>query len=109
MAYVVMNDHVHVLVQPCGDNLLEAITHSWKSFTANRAQRSHNRKGRVWQDESFDRIVRDEAEFYQKLYYMLNNPFKRWPELTDYSWMGVHEMFKDLFVDRSGGQGRPPH
>ncbi len=47
-------------------------------------QREHKRFGRVWQDESFDRIVRDDAEFAQKLDYIVGNPWKRWPQIEDY-------------------------
>ena len=87
LAYVVMNDHVHVLVKPINDHSLESILHSWKSFTAHRLQRQFGRHGAIWQDEYFDRIVRDEAEFYEKAQYILNNPRKRWPELEEYAWM----------------------
>jgi hypothetical protein len=32
--------------------------------------------GTVWQDESFDRIIRDDRELEQKLQYMYYNPVK---------------------------------
>lgn len=86
LAYVVMNDHVHVLVRPHGGHRLEQTTHSWKSFTANRMQKESGRVGAVWQDESFDRIVRDEDEFWEKARYILDNPVKRWPGTGDYLW-----------------------
>ncbi|MCC6361727.1 MAG: transposase [Phycisphaerales bacterium] len=89
-AYVVMNDHVHVLVAPQADWKLEQLTHTWKSFTTNQLQKGKAgavpRKRALWQDETFDRIVRDSSEFYEKLYYILNNPFKRWPEISVYQW-----------------------
>ena len=66
LAYVVMNDHVHTLVEPLPGYDLSGITHSWKSFTANGLQRQHKRKGVIWQDESFDRIVRDRMSFWKK-------------------------------------------
>ncbi len=65
----------------------KAFLHSWKSFTARQMQREHQRCGRIWQDESFDRIVRDDEEFAQKLDYIVGNPWKRWPELGDYPWV----------------------
>ena len=46
-------------------------------------------KGSIWQDERFDRIVRDEAEFLEKWQYIMNNPLKK--ELVqspeDYPWL----------------------
>ena len=65
------DDHVHVLVAPIPANELRSILHSWKSFTARQMQRDHNRIGRVWQDEYFDRIVRDDAELVQRADYIL--------------------------------------
>ncbi len=40
-AYVVMDDHVHVLLRPFAGYELKAILHSWKSFTAPQMQREH--------------------------------------------------------------------
>ena len=88
-AWVVMDDHVHLLVTPISDNSLSSLLHSWKSFSANRLQRLHNRRGRVWQDESYDRFVRelDEAQRYAR--YIVQNPVKRWPHATTpYLWVG---------------------
>jgi REP-associated tyrosine transposase len=87
MTFVVMNDHVHVLLNTMEPCRLEDLVHSWKSFTANRMQRDHGRRGRVWQDEYFDRIVRDEKEFEQKFKYIQGNPWSRWPDLETYRWV----------------------
>ena len=89
MAYVVMNDHVHVLITPSDGHQLDEIVRSWKSFTANRLQRQTGRPGSVWLVESFDRIVRDDAELLEKGRYILNNPWKRWPEILEYPWVWV--------------------
>jgi REP-associated tyrosine transposase len=86
-AYVVMNDHVHALVMPLGTHRLKGILHSWKSFTAHQMRRDPRRAGHVWQDEYFDRIIRDDKEFLQKLRYIVNNPSKRWPDLEAYPWV----------------------
>lgn len=86
VGYVVMNDHVHVLVWPGDEYPLQDIVHSWKSYTAHELQRECGRKGKLWQDESFDRIVRNEQELYEKMQYVLNNPRKRWPDASEYRW-----------------------
>jgi REP element-mobilizing transposase RayT len=86
-AYVVMDDHIHVLLAPLQPNELKEILHSWKSFTARQMQKEHKRFGRVWQEESFDRIIRDDLEFAQKAAYIIGNPQKRWPEVHDYPWV----------------------
>jgi putative transposase len=81
-----MNDHVHVLMQAASGQRLEAVVSAWKSFTANRMQRAFGRSGAVWQDEYFDRAVRDDGEYDQKRDYILNNAQKRWPETEAYRW-----------------------
>ena len=39
LAYVVMNDHVHVVVQPHPGYALEKLMHTWKSYSARLLQR----------------------------------------------------------------------
>ncbi|AFM23538.1 REP-associated tyrosine transposase [Desulfomonile tiedjei] len=87
IAYVVMDDHIHVLAVPVEGVCLQEIVHSWKSFTANRLQRNFGRMGPIWQKEYFDRIVRDEEELMEKVNYILNNPARKWPELEEYKWV----------------------
>jgi len=47
-----------------------------KGATARRLNQSRGTKGTVWQEESFDRIVRDQQELDEKLNYMFMNPVK---------------------------------
>ena len=93
-AYVVMDDHVHVLFTPLDNWKVEKIVHTWKSFTANRLQRSFSRSGKIWQREYFDRIARDESEFLEKGDYILGNPFKRWSDIGFYQWADVGKTYK---------------
>jgi putative transposase len=85
--YVVMNDHVHCLVEPQQDRPLRDILHSWKSFAAHALVKQHRRTAPIWLDESYDRIVRDEEELMQKAMYIVTNPQRRWPGLHDYQWV----------------------
>ncbi len=88
-AYVVMDDHVHLLIQLKGDRSLSQIIGELKSYTSRMMKNQYGRETPVWQDEFFDRIVRDEAEFLQKAGYILSNPLRRWPEQTEYDWVGI--------------------
>lgn len=89
LAYVIMDDHVHILVRLASDKPLQTVLHSWKSFTANQLQRRFERIGAVWQDESFDRIVRDTNELQNALQYIAHNPVKRWPDTREYPWLRI--------------------
>ena len=86
-SYVVMDDHVHVLVQPYRTHRLENIVGAWKGYSSKRIIQATDRRTPLWQPGYFDRIVRDERELAQKSAYVQNNPFKRWPELSRYPWM----------------------
>jgi putative DNA methylase len=67
-SWVVMPNHVHALVTPKPANDLSSILHSWKSFTANAINKALGKKGTLWQDESYDHIVRSGAQLdhYEK-------------------------------------------
>ncbi|MEW6512308.1 MAG: transposase [Bacteroidota bacterium] len=87
LGYAVMDDHVHVVVLPKPGVRLEDVVHSWKSFTANQLQRRSKRHGKVWQNEYYERLIRSRRELSRTLKYVEQNPFKRWPTLTQYRWM----------------------
>jgi len=74
-AYVVMANHVHLLITPLVD--LAKITHSLKRFTAREANRILALTGKpFWQDESYDRLVRDCDEFERIRRYIEYNPVR---------------------------------
>jgi carbamoylphosphate synthase large subunit/REP element-mobilizing transposase RayT len=75
-ALVVMPNHVHVLVQPAAAQSLSDILHAWKSFSAKEINRSLGRTGLVWQEENYDRIVRDFDELTRYRDYIACNPRK---------------------------------
>ena len=76
LAYTVMPNHVHALCRLLEGHRLEDLCHSWKWFTAQHIQRSLGRKGQLWQDESFDRIIRDKDHYQATVRYIANNPLK---------------------------------
>lgn len=94
---VVMDDHVHALMRPRAGFELERITQTWKSFSSRTLLKTRGAKAPFWQDESFDRIVRDVKEFDEKLSYIWSNPLKRWPNLEgEYPWVWWPEKDKPL-------------
>ena len=87
-AWCVMPNHVHVVLEPLGDWKLAQILHSWKSFTAHRANRLLRRSGEFWQREYYDRMLRDGREFLRAVAYVAENPRKaglrNWPWVWTY-------------------------
>jgi REP element-mobilizing transposase RayT len=73
-SYVVMDDHVHIILRPHEGYQLSRVINSLKSFTTNRLWKDFNRTGAVWQKDYFDRIIRSESDLLRKMQYILNNP-----------------------------------
>jgi REP element-mobilizing transposase RayT len=93
-AWVVMPNHVHVIVWPLPGHTLSDILHSWKSFTGNKANKILNRTHKeFWQTESFDHWIRDDEELARMTTYVRNNPVKarlcKTPE--DWKWSSANE------------------
>ncbi len=86
-AFVVMPNHVHVLLTPRvpPSRLLKSL----KGFTAREANRTLGQTGKpFWQRESYDHWVRSQAEFQRILAYIENNPVKAGlvTQAWDYPW-----------------------
>ena len=72
--FVVMPNHVHLLVGLIGSTSVEDQCRSWKRFTATKINRLLKQQGRFWQEESFDHLVRSPAQFDYLRGYIANNP-----------------------------------
>jgi REP element-mobilizing transposase RayT len=86
-SYVVMPNHAHLLMTPLVD--VSDTMQSLKRFTARECNRLLGLTGRpFWQNESYDRLVRDETEFRRIVGYIEMNPVKAGLATTreDFSW-----------------------
>jgi AICAR transformylase/IMP cyclohydrolase PurH/REP element-mobilizing transposase RayT len=78
-AAVVMPDHVHLIFTPLaapggGAFSLGDVLHGIKGVSARRIADRRDSRGPVWQDESFDRVIRNGKEFVEKLNDVCENP-----------------------------------
>ncbi|MCF6311089.1 MAG: transposase [Verrucomicrobiales bacterium] len=96
-SYVIMPNHVHLLIKPLFENALEKILQSRKRGSARKINELRGKQGAVWQAESFDRIVRDTQHLWRCVQYIGRNPGKanlgaeaytRWvkPEWREIGW-----------------------
>ena len=74
--WVIMPNHVHILIKPLQSNTLASIMHSIKSYTAHEANKILDRNGSFWSKEYFDRYMRDYEHFVKTIAYIHNNPVK---------------------------------
>jgi REP element-mobilizing transposase RayT len=76
LAWCIMPNHVHVMIEQVEGHRLGDIVGAWKRFTALRANRLLRRRGPFWQTEYFDRFIRDETHYHTALTYIEDNPVK---------------------------------
>jgi putative transposase len=76
IAWVIMPNHVHVLIAPAENHALPDIVQAWKSWTAKAINRERGGVGTVWQREFFDRFVRDDGHLVAAIAYIEENPVK---------------------------------
>jgi REP element-mobilizing transposase RayT len=75
LAWVVMPNHIHALIE-VWQTPLGKILKDWKSWTAKEANKVLGREGTFWEDDYFDRYIRDEDHFQRVVRYIENNPVK---------------------------------
>ena len=71
---VVMPNHVHAIIQPIHGHELEDCLQRIKQYVALRVNRTIGRKGALWEEESYDRIIRDEEHLWNIVQYIGKNP-----------------------------------
>jgi REP element-mobilizing transposase RayT len=76
IAWIVMPNHVHTLIETFVGYPLPDVIQSWKSYTAKQANRVLERSGQFWAVDYFDRYIRDERHFIDSVNYIHNNPVK---------------------------------
>ena len=91
---VVMPDHVHIilssLLDPTGNVFgLAEIMNGIKGASAHSLNRALARKGHVWQEESFDRVLRSDENLRKKVEYICQNPVRKGlvKHVDDYPWL----------------------
>jgi len=97
-AAVVMPNHVHLLLTPLRDEqgwpyALPAILKLIQGVSARNVNRLLGTSGPVWQEESFDHMLRSNESFQEKQDYIRQNPVRAGlvEKPQDYQWLWVEE------------------
>ena len=74
-AWVIMPNHVHLVVDVWAVPLVKLIN-GWKGKSARMANQLRHRRGKFWQEDYYDTLVRDEAHLKRAIRYTEQNPVK---------------------------------
>jgi putative transposase len=103
---LVMPDHVHMIFTPLVDLeksevvSLARITKAIKGTSARLINRRRGGPGRVWQEESFDRVLRVSEKLGEKIAYILDNPVRAVlvASSANYHWLWVAPALEPSFA-----------
>jgi len=76
IAWCVMPNHVHTMIEMRDGFVLSGILHSWKSYTSKEINKLFRTKGQFWFEDYRDRYIRDERHFHVAVAYVENNPVR---------------------------------
>lgn len=76
LGYVVMPDHVHLIVVPCPTTGLPRIMQHIKGRFARRHHQRSGGQGKLWQSRYYETLIRDEVSLLRRVDYVEQNPVK---------------------------------
>lgn len=100
--FVIMANHCHLAIRPFAGFDLEQLIGDIKKVTARFVNNREHRSGALWQQESYDRIIRDTEHLYRVVEYIGNNPRKagipesEWNRWINPKWRGLGLDFRTL-------------
>jgi putative DNA methylase len=96
-AWVVMPNHVHALFK-VSEISMENIVESWKSYTANEANKLLHRRSRFWQPGYWDTYMRDAQHELKAVRYIETNPVKVNLRREPKAWLWSSARYRDEFA-----------
>jgi REP element-mobilizing transposase RayT len=91
--WVVMPNHVHVVLWPKPPHTLSEILHSWKSFVGHEINKLlPEQVVPFWQSESYDHLIRDDDDLHRCSNYIRLNPVNAGlcAEIHLWPWSSAH-------------------
>jgi len=90
-AWVVMPNHVHLVVA-VWDVPLVKLMNGWKGKSSREANKLLGRRGKFWQEDYYDTLVRDEAHLKRAIRYTEQNPTKAFltKAAREWPWSSAH-------------------
>lgn len=100
LAWVVMPNHVHLVIRQYENWALGGVVQSWKGFTTKKIKEVYGKtlsgSGKIWQRGFWDRFIRDEHHLEATFRYIINNPVRAGlvSHASEWPWLGVPDTFE---------------
>lgn len=100
--FTIMANHCHLTMRPIEGFDLEKELGAIKRTTARFIHKSEELSGELWQQECYDRIIRDEEHLYRVVQYIGRNPYKagiprdQWHRWINPTWVEAGWNFEEL-------------
>jgi putative transposase len=72
--YVIMPDHLHLLLSLSEHVNISQVMHDFKSHTSQEINNILKRQGALWQEGFYDHVIRDEEDYKKRIGYVHKNP-----------------------------------
>ncbi|MBU1320585.1 MAG: transposase [candidate division Zixibacteria bacterium] len=76
LAWVILPDHFHAIIDPKGSSLSAIIKLAKLKFSGSYRSAKHLKSGRVWQYRFWDHVIRSESDLSAHIDYIHYNPVK---------------------------------
>ncbi|MEW5924910.1 MAG: transposase [Candidatus Zixiibacteriota bacterium] len=93
IAWIILPDHFHFVVDPCGHDISNIMQRMKMSFSSYYRSRCKMNFGRIWQNRFWDHIIRDDVDLNRHIDYVHINPVKHGYVQNPVDWQ--YSSFKD--------------
>lgn len=77
LGFVIMPDHLHLVIQPRDQETISSVMQSLKGYTSWVINKKQGPKRKLWQDGFYDYCLETEEKVLRRIEYMHNNPIRQ--------------------------------
>ena len=105
IAWVIMPDHFHVLIDPKTSSLAGIMKRVKISFAFLYREKLHLYRGRTWQSRYWDHVIRDQKDWNHHVDYVHYNPVKHRMARSPFAWKesSIHKYFAEGYYSKDWG------
>jgi putative transposase len=105
IAWVILPDHFHIVIDPRQNHISNLLQRIKMSFAAFWRKQENLTSGRIWQKRFWDHIIRDQIDLNRHIDYIHFNPVKHGYVNSPFDWLhsSIHKYHTEGFYTRDWG------